>query len=81
MYIIVRLSSIFYCLITTDIFIVPKRPPRTDIGSFEYVISPSDKSKRDIVIYWQTIEDYEKGGESFEYIAYYIQTTADQQIT
>eukprot|EP00102_Acyrthosiphon_pisum_P019205 XP_016656415.1 PREDICTED: cytokine receptor-like [Acyrthosiphon pisum] len=60
---------------------IPKRPPRTDIGSFEYVISPSDKSKRDIVIYWQTIEDYEKCGESFEYIAYYIHNAADKQIT
>ncbi|KAL4103265.1 hypothetical protein QTP88_018642 [Uroleucon formosanum] len=69
------------CIIANTKASIPKRPPRTDIGSFEYVISSSDKSKRDIVIYWQTIEDYEKGGESFEYIAYYIQTTADQQIT
>jgi len=75
---------LFYFMLTfytIDIFIVPKRPPRTDIGSFEYFISLSDKSKRDIVIYWQTIEDNEKCGESFEYIAYYIYTTEDNQIS
>jgi len=66
---------------TTNIFTVPKRPPRTDIGSFEYFISLSDKSKRDVVIYWQTIDDKEKYGESFEYIAYYIHTTEDKQIS
>ncbi|CAI6357847.1 unnamed protein product [Macrosiphum euphorbiae] len=60
---------------------IPKRPPRTDIGSFEYVISPSDKSERNIVTYWQSIEDYDQCGESFEYIAYYIHTSADKQIT
>ncbi|XP_025196272.1 cytokine receptor-like [Melanaphis sacchari] len=58
---------------------IPNRPPRTDIGSFESVISPSDKSKRDVLVYWQTIEENEKCGESFEYIAYYVYTTADKQ--
>jgi len=60
-------------------FIVPKRPPQTDIGSFQCVPSPSDKSKRDVLVYWQTIEDNEKCGESFEYIAYYVYKTEDEQ--
>ncbi|XP_060848047.1 cytokine receptor-like [Rhopalosiphum padi] len=58
---------------------IPKRPPQTDIGSFQCVPSPSDKSKRDVLVYWQTIEDNEKCGESFEYIAYYVYKTEDEQ--
>ncbi|CAH1731218.1 unnamed protein product [Aphis gossypii] len=57
---------------------IPKRPPQTDIGSFQSITSPSDKSKRDVLVYWKTIEDNEKCGESFEYIAYYVYTTADK---
>jgi len=59
--------------------IVPRRPPRTDVGSFECVTSPVDKSKRDVFIYWQNIDDNEKCGESFEYRAYYTTTTSDNK--
>jgi hypothetical protein len=59
--------------------IVPRRPPRTDVGSFECVTSPIDKSKRDVFIYWQNIDDNEKCGESFEYRAYYTTTTSDNK--
>ncbi|KAL5237172.1 hypothetical protein ACI65C_004582 [Semiaphis heraclei] len=58
---------------------IPRRPPRTDIGSFECVPSLSDKSKRDVFIYWQNIEDNEKCGDSFEYRAYYTSTTIDNK--
>ncbi|XP_060857654.1 cytokine receptor-like isoform X2 [Metopolophium dirhodum] len=60
---------------------IPRRPPRTDIGSFECVSSPVDKSKRDVFIYWQNIEDNEKCGDSFEYRAYYTSTTTDNKTT
>lgn len=56
---------------------VPKRPPRTDIGSFESVTSPIDKTIRDVFIYWQNIEDNEKCGESFEYLVYYTTLAAN----
>jgi len=59
--------------------IVPRRPPRTDVGSFECVTSPVDKSKRDVFIYWQNIEDNEKCGDSFEYRAYYTSTTTENK--
>ncbi|XP_022172088.1 cytokine receptor-like isoform X2 [Myzus persicae] len=58
---------------------IPRRPPRTDVGSFECVTSPVDKSKRDVFIYWQNIEDNEKCGDSFEYRAYYTSTTPDNK--
>ncbi|KAL5237159.1 hypothetical protein ACI65C_004569 [Semiaphis heraclei] len=58
---------------------IPRRPPRTDVGSFECVTSPVDKSKRDIFIYWQNIEDNEKCGDLFEYRAYYTSTTTDNK--
>uniref|UniRef100_A0A2S2NC68 Cytokine receptor n=1 Tax=Schizaphis graminum TaxID=13262 RepID=A0A2S2NC68_SCHGA len=58
---------------------IPRRPPRTDVGSFECVTSPVDKSKRDVFIYWQNIDDNEKCGESFEYRAYYTTTTSDNK--
>lgn len=61
--------------------VVPKRPPRTDIGSFECVTSPVDKSTRDVFIYWQNIDDNEKCGDSFEYRAYYTSITADNKTT
>jgi len=38
-----------------------------------------DKSKRDVFIYWQNIEDNEKCGDSFEYRAYYTSTTSDNK--
>lgn len=57
--------------------IVPKRPPQTDVGSFECVTSSVDKSTRDIYIYWQQIDDSEKCGEKFQYRAYYTSVTAD----
>ncbi|VVC44107.1 Hypothetical protein CINCED_3A018202 [Cinara cedri] len=56
---------------------IPKRPPRTDIGSFECVTSPVDKSTRDVYIYWQNIDDSEKCGDLFEYRAYYTTVMAD----
>ncbi|XP_022168704.1 cytokine receptor-like [Myzus persicae] len=58
---------------------IPRRPPRTDVGSFECVTSPVDKSKRDVFIYWQNIEDNEKCGDSFEYRAYFTSTTTDNK--
>eukprot|EP00102_Acyrthosiphon_pisum_P024183 XP_016661393.1 PREDICTED: phosphatidylinositol phosphatase PTPRQ isoform X2 [Acyrthosiphon pisum] len=58
---------------------IPRRPPRTDVGSFECVTSPVDKSKRDVFIYWQNIEDNEKCGDSFDYLAYYTCTTTDKK--
>ncbi|XP_008178335.1 cytokine receptor-like isoform X1 [Acyrthosiphon pisum] len=54
---------------------IPRRPPRTDIGSFESITSRIDKSKRNVFIYWQQIDDSEKCGDSFEYRAYYTSTT------
>lgn len=56
---------------------VPRRPPRTDIGSFECVASSFEKSTRDVLIYWQNINDSEKCGDSFEYRVYYTSITAD----
>lgn len=50
-----------------------------DIGSFECVTSPIDKSTRDIFIYWQNIDDNEKCGDLFEYRAYYTSITADNK--
>lgn len=61
------------------VIIVPKRPPRTDIGSFESVISTFDQSKRDIFVYWQNIEDNEKNGGSFEYHAFCTSITPDNK--
>lgn len=39
--------------------------------------SSIDKSLRDILIYWQNIDDNEKCGDAFEYHAYYTSITAD----
>ncbi|XP_025196270.1 cytokine receptor-like [Melanaphis sacchari] len=50
---------------------IPKRPPTIDVGSFECIRSRNDKTKRDVFIYWQKIDDREKCGDSFEYRAYY----------
>ncbi|VVC42350.1 Fibronectin type III,Immunoglobulin-like fold [Cinara cedri] len=56
---------------------IPRRPPRTDIGSFECVPSQVDKSTRDVYIYWQNIDDSEKCGDLFEYRVYYTTVMAD----
>ncbi|XP_050425934.1 cytokine receptor-like isoform X2 [Adelges cooleyi] len=58
---------------------IPKRPPRVDVGSFECVPSSSNKNSRDVLIYWQHLDDKEKCGDSFEYRAYYVTMTADNQ--
>lgn len=59
--------------------VVPGRPPRTDIGSFECITSSVDKSTRDVFIYWQNINDNERCGDAFEYRAYYTSISADNQ--
>lgn len=60
---------------------IPRRPPRTDVGSFESLPSRIDKSKRNVFIYWQKIDDSEKCGDSFEYRAYYTSTTEQNETT
>ena len=46
------------------LFLVPKHPPRTDIGSFEVV---ENNNNRDIYLYWQMISAKEENGENFHY--------------
>ncbi|XP_050530004.1 cytokine receptor [Daktulosphaira vitifoliae] len=58
---------------------IPKRPPLTDVGSFESVPSPIHKSSRDIFIYWQHIDDSEKNGDLFEYRAFYTTEMSNNQ--
>ncbi|XP_015374599.1 PREDICTED: cytokine receptor-like [Diuraphis noxia] len=60
---------------------IPSKPPRTDIGSFESLTLRIDKSKRNVIIYWQKIDDSEKCGDSFEYRAYYTSTTEQNKTT
>ncbi|KAF0763498.1 cytokine receptor-like isoform X1, partial [Aphis craccivora] len=53
--------------------ISPKRPPKIDIGSYEYVLSSVNDFTRDVIVYWQNIQENEKHttDDSFEYRAYY----------
>ncbi|XP_026821752.1 cytokine receptor-like isoform X1 [Rhopalosiphum maidis] len=60
---------------------IPRRPPRTDIGSFECITSRIDQTKRDVFIYWQKIDDSEKCGDSFQYRAYYTSNTTQNKTT
>ncbi|KAF0749600.1 Uncharacterized protein FWK35_00019871 [Aphis craccivora] len=60
---------------------IPKRPPRTDQGVFDCIMSRTDKTKRDIFIYWQKIDDSEKCGDSFEYRAYYTSNIMPHETT
>ncbi|XP_050436936.1 cytokine receptor-like isoform X2 [Adelges cooleyi] len=58
---------------------IPKRPPRTDIGSFECTPSPINKSTRDIIIYWQHLDDSEQYGDLFGYRALYTSLPMNNQ--
>lgn len=44
--------------------LVPGRPPKTDIGSFEIA---ENIGSRDVYLYWQAIPEYLKNGDNFKY--------------
>lgn len=44
--------------------LVPGRPPKTDIGSFEIA---ENSASRDVYLYWQTIPQYLENGDNFKY--------------
>lgn len=60
--------------------IVPKISPRVDIGGYDSIPNPELESKRDIFIYWETIELNETYAIPFQYQAFYEVVTKDNTI-
>lgn len=61
-------------------FVVPTRPPRVAIGNYESIVLHVDNTKRDVFIYWQTVEEIEMCDYSFEYRAFYVTKTKQNKI-
>ncbi|XP_025203263.1 uncharacterized protein LOC112600287 [Melanaphis sacchari] len=69
-------------IITQSFAEPPKRPPKIDIGNFEYVLSSVNDITRDVIVYWQNIHEDEKHtiDNSFEYRAYYTSLSNNNTI-
>ncbi|CAH1732254.1 unnamed protein product [Aphis gossypii] len=69
----ISMAVIIINLTTQSFAETPKRPPKIDIGSYEYVLSSVNDVTRDVIVYWQNIQENEKHttDNSFEYRAYY----------